>query len=63
MEIIQTHFEDAFGDGYARSLLHRFGIVLEEEQRKREGRSGGNQSPGNGFGQVTDSGFFSGHFG
>ena len=58
VEIIQTHFEDALGDGHTRRFLHRFGIVLEKEQRKRKSRGGGNQSPGNGFGQVADAGFF-----
>lgn len=61
MEIIQSHFNDAFRDGHTCGFLHRLGVVLEKEQGKREGSRGGNHAPGNGFGQVAKAGFFSGH--
>ena len=58
MEIVQGHFQDALGYGYTGGLLHRLGIVLEEEPSEQEGRSGGDDAPGYGFCEVADAGFF-----
>jgi hypothetical protein len=58
VKVIKGHFQDALGDGDARGFLNRLCIVLEEKPSEQERRARCNESLGECFEQMANSGLF-----